>query len=59
MKKKYALEFEHKPVLVFIHEKEGEPFKVFKDGEEVLGVRSVRIISDFDDRTTYVIERRA
>lgn len=56
MKKKYVLELDEKPALVFIQEQAGKHFKVYQDGEEVKGARTIRIHASFDEHTTHEIE---
>ena len=56
MKRKYVLELDDKPALVFVQEQAGKYFKVYQDGAEVKGIRTIKITANFDDHTTHEIE---
>ncbi|WP_256846925.1 hypothetical protein [Paenibacillus sp. Pae108] len=45
IKKKFRLEheFDEAPALVFIQEKVGSGFRLYQDGKEVEGIRSIHI----------------
>lgn len=53
---KLTIDLDEKPALVFVQGKGGNEFKVFQDGKEVHGIKSVRIYAGFDDYTTHEIE---
>ena len=55
-KKKFILEFDEPPALIFIQEKAGPKCEVYQDGERVEGIRSVKIIAAYDEPTTHEIE---
>jgi hypothetical protein len=54
--KKYTLEFDETPSLIFVQGEVGNDFKLYQDGEEVRGIRSVRIYAGYDDVTTHEVE---
>lgn len=55
-KKKFVLEFDEAPALVFVQEKVGSQCGIYQDGKEVKGVRNVRIYAAYDEATTHEIE---
>lgn len=55
-KVKFVMELDEEPALVFIQKKVGNLFKVYQDGEEVKGIRKIRIDAEFDSATTHEIE---
>lgn len=59
MKKKFILEFDEEPALVFIQHKSGSitgDAQLFQDGREVKGWRSVVIRCGSDEITTHEVE---
>jgi hypothetical protein len=58
MKKKFILEFDEEPALVFVQRKSGDirNAELYQDGEEVKGCRTVRIDAGLDNLTTHEIE---
>ncbi len=55
-KEKFILELENEPTLVFVQNGAGSDFKLYQDGEEVKGIRSVRIYADWYNPTTHEVE---
>ena len=55
-KKKFVIEFDEPPALIFIQEKAGPKCEVYQDGKKVNGIRSVKIYADYDEPTTHEIE---
>ena len=58
MKKKFILEFDEEPALVFVEHESGgrRTTQIYQDGKEVRGWRSARISSAIDYPTTHEIE---
>lgn len=57
MRKKFVLEFDKEPALVFIqHDGKSSNFDVYQDGKLVEGIRSIDIDADFEFYTTHRIE---
>jgi hypothetical protein len=54
--KKYTLEFDETPSLIFVQGEVGNDFKLYQDGEEVRGIRNIRIYAGYDDATTHEVE---
>lgn len=59
MKKKFILEFDEEPALVFIQHKSGSisgDAHLYQDGQEVKGWRNVVIRCGIDEITTHEVE---
>lgn len=55
-KKKFILEFDEPPALVFVQRNEKAVCELYQDGEKVNGIRSLRIYTAFDEPTTHEVE---
>lgn len=55
-KEKFKLEFDEPPALVFVQERESNKVKVYQDGKELHGVRSIDIRAGVGKGTTHTIE---
>ncbi|MGG3307333.1 hypothetical protein ABER23_07890 [Paenibacillus lautus] len=55
-KEKFALEFDEPPALVFVQERGSNKVKVYQDGKELHGVRSIAINASAGDITTHTVE---
>ncbi len=56
MKRKFVLEFDEVPPLVFVQYEVGNKFDVYQDGENVRGLRHIKIYAGFDEVTTHEVE---
>jgi hypothetical protein len=58
MKKKFILEFDEEPALVFVQHKVGDirNSDLYEDGKEVKGWRTIVIRGGLDEPTTHEIE---
>lgn len=56
MNEKVTLEFDKEPTLIFVQRKPGNDFNVYQDGEEVKGIRTIRIDAVYNEFTTHEIE---
>lgn len=56
MEKKFALEFEEEPVLVFVQHRLGDTFELYQDGEPVRGIREVNISAGYRIATEHEIK---
>lgn len=57
MKKKFTLEFDKEPSLVFVHYgNKPNDFDVYQDGKLVKGIRNIDINADYESYTTHRIE---
>lgn len=56
IKKKFIIELDEAPALMFIQEKGNRPPKIYQDGKEVKGVRAIRIDAGVESLTTHMIE---
>jgi len=56
MKRKFTLEFDEAPPLVFVQNRVGNDFVLYQDGKEVRGIRSLLIRAGYDDATTHEVE---
>ncbi|HHY28444.1 MAG TPA: hypothetical protein GX523_17220 [Desulfitobacterium dehalogenans] len=56
LKKKFILEFDEEPSLLFVQEKGKRHPTVYQDGEMVQGIRSIDISSSIDNITIHRIE---
>lgn len=54
--KKFVLEFDEPPALVFVQHEVGCRFEVYQDGKRLHGVRSIKIRAGIDEITTHEIE---
>jgi hypothetical protein len=54
--KKFTIEFDEQPSLVFVQGKVGNDFEVYQDGEKVKGIRTISIDAGYYDATTHEIE---
>ncbi|MCV4233317.1 hypothetical protein OHJ21_19220 [Virgibacillus sp. LDC1] len=55
-KEKFALTFDEPPALVFVQERGSNKVKVFQDGKELHGVRSIDINASVGEVTTHNVE---
>jgi hypothetical protein len=53
---RFVLEFDEPPALVFVQEKTGHGAKVYQDGKELEGIKSIVIKADAGEFTTHTIE---
>lgn len=56
MKRKFTLEFDEAPPLVFVQNRLGNDFELYQDGKKVNGIRSLSINAGYDDFTTHEVE---
>jgi hypothetical protein len=57
MKKKFILEFDEQPSLIFVQNNpKPSDFDVYQDGEKVKGIRRVNISAGIEEFTTHEIE---
>jgi predicted nucleic acid-binding Zn-ribbon protein len=54
--KKFMLEFDEPPALVFVQERGSNKVKVYQDGKELHGVRSIDINATAGKITTHTVE---
>lgn len=54
-KRKFILEYDEQPSLVFVQRKDGHA-EIYQDGELVKGVRNISIDSGINDYTTHEID---
>lgn len=55
MKRKFVLEFDEAPPLIFVQNRVGSDCVLYQDGKKVNGIRSLRIYAGYDDATTHEI----
>lgn len=56
MKKKFILEFDEAPALVFVQKNLQGGIEIYQDGEPVQGMRSIEIRAGVENVTTHRIE---
>jgi hypothetical protein len=56
MTRKFVLEFDEAPPLVFVQNKVGSDFTLYQDGKNVRGIRSLKIYAGYDEATTHEVE---
>lgn len=56
MNRKFTLEFDECPPLIFVQNKKGNDITVYQDGNKVRGIRSIVIRAGYEDFTTHEIE---
>ena len=56
MKRKFVLEFDEAPALVFVQKNFQGGIEIYQDGERVQGIRSIVIRAGVDEVTTHTIE---
>ncbi|GMK47625.1 hypothetical protein PghCCS26_47550 [Paenibacillus glycanilyticus] len=56
MNRKFTLEFDKPPALLFVQERVGNQFTLYENGRKVTGIRTLDINASYDDITTHKIE---
>jgi hypothetical protein len=56
VKKKFILELDEEPALVFVQKGLKCGFTLYQDGKEVKGIRNLKIYAGYDSITTHEIE---